>query len=146
MKVDAVLVFPGFWVILKMGDVGERNRCSRTFLRWIYKMPSLSSSVGTFVRIFMSNRPDRINASSRSCCRLVAAINTIFSSSLKPSSSANSWLSVELRSWSAFRSFSPWNLFLLAPMQSISSMNMMHGWWLRAYRNKSLILFAPTPT
>jgi hypothetical protein len=67
-----------------------------------------------------------------------AAITTISSRAANPSSSTSSWLSV----WS----FSPeMSLPLVAPTASSSSMKMIAGVSLRAWRNKRRIRAAPSP-
>src|SRR6516165_7317379 len=89
-----------------------------------------------------SNRPARSKAGSKISGRFVAANRTMPALGSKPSSSANSWLSV-----CSFSSWLPRTLAtLLRPSASSSSMKMMQGAAFLACSNKSLTRAAPTPT
>ena len=83
-------------------------------------------------------------ASSKTSKRFVAAITTIPALVSKPSISANNWLIV----WSATPALAPAiSIFpRLAATESNSSMKMIEGAVFLALLNKSLTLFAPTPT
>mmetsp|Transcript_5888 Transcript_5888/g.15178 ORF Transcript_5888/g.15178 Transcript_5888/m.15178 type:complete len:593 (+) Transcript_5888:1298-3076(+) len=90
-----------------------------------------------------SKRPGRSRAGSKMSGRFVPASTTTPEVVPKPSISTRSWFSVFSRS-----SFPP----IAAPrprarpMASISSMNIMLGWWLRACANRSRTRAGPTPT
>uniref|UniRef100_A0A182N998 Uncharacterized protein n=1 Tax=Anopheles dirus TaxID=7168 RepID=A0A182N998_9DIPT len=100
----------------------------------------LMSGAGT--KICRSKRPGRRSALSRMSTRFVAASTTTFVVVLNPSISTSSWFSVF--------SCSEWPPKLLPPRfrptASISSMNNMHGAFLRAIANMSRTRDGPTPT
>mmetsp|Transcript_4096 Transcript_4096/g.7751 ORF Transcript_4096/g.7751 Transcript_4096/m.7751 type:complete len:347 (-) Transcript_4096:280-1320(-) len=117
------------------------------FLEWIFMTWARADSEGWGSSIFLSSRPERRRAGSRTSGRLVAAMTLIMSLLEKPSS----WLrSSSMVRWTSLSPlWSPPNLFV--PMASSSSMKMMAP--LRepslifslASSNASLMSFAPSP-
>ena len=100
----------------------------------------LKSGVSTITRL--SKRPGLKSAGSKTSGLFVAAKIKIPFDESKPSISASNALSVCSRS-----SFPPpYRESRLLPIESISSMNTIHGAFSSACLNKSLTLEAPTPT
>lgn len=101
----------------------------------------LLSRSGRSTAIYLSNLPGLSNAGSSNCYWFVAAriITSVLES--KPSISTNNQFRVFSRSW-----FLPRPLSLFLPIASISSINIIQGYFLRAYLKRSLTLAAPTPT
>ena len=110
------------------------------FFAWILRISSLSLTSGRLITIVLSNLPGLNNASSNISGLFVAAITITDCSDSKPSISTNNWFSVWLFSVSA-----PIALALLAPIASISSMNIIHGAIFLALSNNFLTLDAPSP-
>ncbi|ANB12631.1 hypothetical protein AWJ20_891 [Sugiyamaella lignohabitans] len=104
-------------------------------------MPTRDSSLGSGNSIFLSRRPLRRRAGSRTSTRLVAASTLTRSSLPKPSS----WLSSSNMVLCTSRSPDLSESNLLVPMASNSSMKMMVGAFSLASANASLTSLAPSP-
>ena len=112
------------------------------FLAWTFKIASRPLTSGRPTNTFLSKRPGRSRAGSRTSERFVAAITIIPSFPSKPSISIKSWFKVCSRSSLPPPKPTPrWR-----PTASISSMKIIAGAAFFASSKRERTRLAPTPT